>query len=82
MRSFHVLAWCRGCFAQEECYMTDKTKRYFDRMFKLPFAKSLEKAGKWQLPVIPPCRILPKGVVAYDQIVNAERFVRDVPLLG
>ena len=48
--------------------MTDKTIRYFDRKFKLPFAKSLDRAGDWQLPVIPPCHILPKGVVAYDQI--------------
>lgn len=48
--------------------MTERTREYFERTFKLAYAKTLKTVGYWQLPVIPPCTILPKGVVGFDQI--------------
>lgn len=48
--------------------MTQETKRYFERYFKMPFVKTLPKAGPLGLPALPKCTEIPKGLVCFDEI--------------
>ena len=48
--------------------MQKRTRRYFDSHFKASYVMTHERAGPWQLLTLPPYDIVPKGVVAFDQI--------------
>ncbi len=48
--------------------MRDRTKRYFDKRFHVSYVMAHAKAGPWQLLTLPPYDVVPKGVVAFDQI--------------
>jgi len=49
--------------------MTEKTRRYFESAYKLSYVNGMgDKVGRWKLPALPPCHVLPKGFVGFDQI--------------
>lgn len=48
--------------------MLDRTRRFFDIKYHVSYAMAHEKAGPWQLLTLPPYDIIPKGLVAFDQI--------------
>lgn len=70
--------WCSaGCYRSERI-MTEKTLRYFERHFKIPFVKTIPKAGIFNLPVLPKCEIVPNGIVCFDQVkpeTNRNQFL-------
>ena len=61
-------AWCLGSHEREANAMTDNTRRYFERHFKMPFVKTLPKAGWLGLPILKPCNEIPRGLVGCDEI--------------
>lgn len=60
--------WCSVESRVKAQTMTQETKRYFERYFKMPFVKTLPKTGTLGLPVLPRCTEIPKGLVCFDEI--------------
>ena len=48
--------------------MQERTRRYFDEKFQVSYVMTHEKTGPWQLLTLPAYDIVPKGMVAFDQI--------------
>jgi len=66
-------AWCFETNRKQQRNMTEKTRRYFERHFKMPFVKTLSKAGPFGLPVLSPCTEIPRGLVGCDEIRGSTR---------
>lgn len=61
-------AWCPVGSQERTHKVTQETKRYFERYFKMPFVKTLPKVGPLGLPALPRCSEIPKGLVCFDEI--------------
>lgn len=71
-------AWCPVANERKAHVMTQKTIRYFERYFKLPFVKTVAKAGPFGFPVLSRCERIPTGLVCFDEVkptTSREQFL-------
>lgn len=60
--------WCSAGYYRSMHIMTEKTLRYFERYFKIPFVKTIPKTGLFNLPVLAKCEVVPNGLVCFDEV--------------